>query len=187
MKPIFFVTLITLAAVIAILAWYGLFTPVHMEPRSVDAMDILFRKHQGDYRKTGPIMDAVYTQLKEQGVVTTKGIGIFYDNPKEVQMESLRSLAGCVLPKGAQVMGAPQDGLFKASFPQTETLVFSFPYKGKLSVIIGLLKAHPKIDTWFESHPEMIGPVMEIYDVPNKEIFYIPTRAYGGDVVEELW
>lgn len=186
MKPILSVALIALVAIVAILSWYGLFAKVTRTSRTFSSMRFVFQKHRGNYREIGPIMDAVYEHLKAQGMPTTLGAGIYFDNPREVSVEDLRSLGGCILPQGAP-SPTLTPGTFIATLPEVESTLFAFPYKGKLSAILGMLKVYPKISAWFEAHPQLEGPILEIYDVPEKRILYIPARAFGEGVVEKLW
>ena len=59
---------------------------------------LIYKPIKGDYRQSGKIMNSVYySLLKEYGIETYKGFGIYYDNPRKVKKEKLRSEAGCIL------------------------------------------------------------------------------------------
>ncbi|MFW6222251.1 MAG: hypothetical protein ACOC3T_01430, partial [Bacteroidota bacterium] len=52
-------------------------------------------------------------------------------------------------------------------------IVAEFPFKGKLSIIFGIMKVYPSIEKFVKKKGySNDGAVMEIYDVPNKKILY---------------
>ena len=56
---------------------------------------------------------------------------------------------------------------------QGEYIVARFPFKGKMSVMIGIMKVYPAIDKYVkENGYSEKGPIAEIYDMPNKMIVY---------------
>ena len=188
MKPILSVTLIALAAIVSILAWYGLFAKVTLSEQTIPSFSFAYQKHIGDYRQSGRIMTEVYEKLEGEGISTTKGLGIYYDNPKKVPVENLRSLAGCILPEEHSAKwDALKERHLLATLPGAMVPVVRFPYKGKLSVVLGTLKVYPRINAWFQEHPEHQGPVIEIYDMPKGEILYILSGPMGIKTVDALW
>jgi len=129
----------------------------------------------GDYAKSGKLSDEVYyALLNDYEIETFKGFGIYYDNPKEVEKSKLRSEIGCIVEKKDTSKLSQIKGEFKIkTHPEKSYLVTEFPFKGKLSVILGIMKVYPAMEKFAkENGYEMDGAVMEIYDVPNKKILY---------------
>jgi hypothetical protein len=188
MKPILSVTLIALTAIVSILAWYGLFAKVTLSEQLIPSFSFAYEKHIGDYRQSGRIMGEIYKRLEEEGIDSTKGIGLYYDNPRKVPVKNLRSLAGCILPDEHTAKRETLKGRYLlATLPETKVPVIRFPYKGKLSVVLGTLKVYPRINAWFQEHPEHQGPIIEIYDVPKGEILYVLSGPMGIKTVDALW
>ncbi|WP_300670755.1 GyrI-like domain-containing protein [Desulfoluna sp.] len=188
MKPILSVTLITLAAIVSILTWYGLFAEVTLSEQTIPGFSFVYKKQMGNYRQSGHMIDEIYKNLKNEGLSSTKGVGLYYDNPRKVAVENLRSLAGCILAGEEVGTWEPlRKKYLIATLPEIRLPAISFPYKGKLSVVLGTLKVYPRLNAWFEQHPEHQGPVMEIYDLEGKEIQYIVVRPFGIEAVDALW
>jgi len=188
MKPILSVTLIALAAIVAILSWYGLFARVTISEQTISPFSFAYKKQTGNYRQSGRAMNELYVELGEEGISTTKGVGLYYDNPRKVAVNNLRSLAGCILPEAST---GKWEGLrahyLVGSLPGATLPVITFPYKGKLSVVLGTLRVYPKLNAWFKNHPEQNGPVMEIYDISEGEIRYVVARPMGSETLDALW
>ncbi|BCS98080.1 hypothetical protein DSLASN_37120 [Desulfoluna limicola] len=188
MKPILSVTLIALAAIVSILAWYGLFAGVTISEQSLASFSFVYEKHIGNYRQSGRIMNDIYWELKKEGVSTTKGVGLYYDNPRKVDVEHLRSLAGCILPEEHEAAREKlKESYLVATLPEATVPVIRFPYKGKLSIVLGTLKVYPRVNAWFKAHPEHLGPIMEIYDLPKGEILYVLSQPVGIEAMDALW
>ncbi|VFQ43887.1 GyrI-like domain-containing protein [Desulfoluna butyratoxydans] len=188
MKPILSVTLIALAAIVAILSWYGLFAPTTLSEQTIPSFSFAYKKQTGNYRQSGRAMNDMYWKLDKEGISTTQGVGLYYDNPKKVAVQNLRSLAGCILPdESAEKWEELRTDYLIGTLPGATLPVITFPYKGKLSVVLGTLKVYPKLDAWFKAHPDQKGPVMEIYDMSKGEIRYVVARPMGGEVLDALW
>ena len=54
---------------------------------------LLNEQHVGDYKKAGQVMDKIYSRLLgEDTIETSRGFGLYYDYPKKVKKENLRSV-----------------------------------------------------------------------------------------------
>ncbi len=128
----------------------------------------------GDYSQTPALQDKIYNALlKDENIATTKGFGIYYDDPKKVEKAKLRSEVGCIVEGLDSTAVATLSAKYKVkTLPVTNCLVTEFPFKGKMSVLIGLLKVYPALEKYGKEHPMGDAPMMEIYDIPNKKITY---------------
>ena len=166
------------------LSRYGLFSSVNIVEKNVGPYLLVYKKHTGDYKNVGPIMDEIYYDLKNNyAIETTKGFGLYYDNPQEVDKAQLRSIVGCVAE------GTSVEKLNKLSnkysiqeYPSSKSVVAEFPYKGKLSIIIGVFKVYPKLAFYIKEHKYHQTPVMELYDNPNKKIEYVASINQSDDI-----
>jgi DNA gyrase inhibitor GyrI len=175
MKAILIILISLIILILVILAWLGAFKKVHVFAARQGGETLVYETIKGEYRQSAAAMDRIfYRLLNEDKIETFKGFGIYYDDPKKVSKDKLRSEAGCIL-EPADV--AKTESLAKKYqvkvFPEGDYLVAEFPYKNKLSIFMSLAKVYPALDKYAKMHnynPE--GFVMEIYDIPNKKIYY---------------
>jgi len=182
------IVLIIVAAMILIsgvaLARHGLFATVTISEQNSGPHLLVYQKHIGDYKNVGAVMDDLFNDLKDNyAIETTKGFGLYYDNPREVSMDELRSIVGCI------VEGLTMDDLASVSkkygvkeFPASESVVAEFPYTGKVSIMLGIMKVYPKLSKYLEENNFVNTPIMEIYDLPNEQIQYVASPNVGSEV-----
>ncbi len=160
---------------IGILAYYGMFATVEISEKNVGPFWVVYEKHIGEYKNVGPVMDEIYySLLNDHSIETTKGFGIYYDNPQKVDKDKLRSVVGCILKNADEGKIEDLRKKFKVKkYPASVSIVGEFPFKGKLSIIMGIFKAYPKLTAYIEKKGNPMCPIMEIYDTPNKKISYV--------------
>ncbi|MGL1893490.1 MAG: hypothetical protein OCD02_17770 [Spirochaetaceae bacterium] len=132
---------------------------------------LVYNFMKGDYSQSGTVSDQVYWDLiNKLNITTYKGAGIYYDNPQNVSKENLRSDIGCILEDDDKDRIEDIEKLYKTKVIENKKyLIVEFQYKGKLSVLIGLLKVYPRLNKLKKSDKQYI---MEIWDIPNKKIIY---------------
>ncbi len=173
------ITLIIISALIlillALLAYLGFFKKPVIITKVVGPFKIFYKDHVGPYQETGKIQDEIYDYLlKEQGVETYKGIGIYYDNPKKVPAKQLRSKAGCIIEPEDYNTQINLPGDYKEMTIEKQKMVYAeFPFKSKLSIMLGIMKVYPLMQEYCEKNNFTFRESIEIYDVPAKKIFYL--------------
>ncbi len=155
--------------------YHGAFHKVVISQSNIKTMWLAYEKFTGPYQKTGPITDKIYyTLLNEDSIETYKGAGIYYDNPKEVNPAECRSVVGCIVEdKDYSKIENLKSKYNLVKINVSRAIQSQFPYKSKLSIIIGILKVHKAIDKFRTKHGIANSPLMEIYNVPEKRIEYI--------------
>jgi len=167
-----------LASLIVVLigayAYYGGFKTIDPKIQKSGGETLIYEKMTGDYAQSAIVSDRVYKKLiDDHGIETTKGFGIFYDNPKVKEKNTLRSDIGCVLETDFDRLEALKEDFEVSQHPIEEYLVTEFPNKGMPSVILGIIKVYPAFEKYSEENSyEQDTPVMEIWDVPNNKITY---------------
>jgi hypothetical protein len=175
MKITLLIILFLVILAIIMLVWLGIFKKVPVAIARQGGEALVFESLKGDYRQSAAAMDRVYYQLlNDDGIETFKGFGIYYDNPEKVNNENLRSEAGCIVEnKDLEKLKALGDKYQVKIFPEADYVVSEFPYKNKLSVFVSLMKVYPALNKFVENNGHDPGGfVMEIYDIPNKRIYY---------------
>ena len=59
------------------------------------------------------------------------------------------------------------------TFEKTKAVVAEFPYKSQLSIIAGVFKVYPEINTYVTENKLTMREIMEIYDKTAKKIYYV--------------
>ncbi len=175
-----FAVLFSVAGVFtAYLGWAGLFSEIRIKEEKTGPFFMAYNKNIGPYKNTGAVMDRIYnTLLGEKGVSAGRGFGLYYDRPGTVPDEKLRSIAGCIIEKSDEFkLAVPSEKFRTGIFPESEAVVTRFPYKGKISVIIGVLRVYPVLAGYIAEKKIRSGPVMEVYDIKNETISYIVADA----------
>ncbi len=163
--------------VLAAYAYYGGFYSISPEIQQSGGETLVYEKMTGDYAQSGVVSDRVYYELIDgHAIETTRGFGIFYDNPKTVETQNLRADVGCILESDFSKLESLEGDFEITEYPVAKYLVADFPFKGKPSIIIGIMKVYPMMNSYLEENGyEVDSPMMEIWDVPNKKILYRKT------------
>lgn len=163
-----------LAALVLFFALYGGFKPIHFKTKICGGELLIYKECKGDYRKTGSVMDEIYYALLDKGIETTLGCGIFYDDPRHVPREELRSEAGCLLPEQHYDKLEKLGNSFrKKELTRSEYLCTEFPYRNQFSILMASFKVYPALEKYLKKHEGLTkSTVIEIYDQEAGLIYY---------------
>jgi hypothetical protein len=166
------IVIIGLGTVLA--GYYGAFTRVSVTEERKKSLWLIYEKFTGPYQKTGPVMDKLYyVLLNDESIETFKGFGIYYDNPREVNPNKCRSIVGSILEeKDYNKIDELKKRYNILKLTETNGLSSQFPYKGKLSILMGTMKVYPKLNKARNRLGIKSKPIMEIYNIPKKMIYY---------------
>jgi hypothetical protein len=153
----------------------GIFYKIRIIQKEMGPLHFVYQDNVGPYQEAGPIQNEIYQYLKDNfQIATEKGIGIYYDNPKKVPKDQLRSKAGCIVdePLIAKLADLPTN--YKIMKIDKQKMIYSeFPFKNKMSIFIGIMKVYPKMQKYCEENEVMFRESIEIYDVPKQKIIYL--------------
>lgn len=171
-----FIVLTVLASLLFVLYVYfdGL-KKVNIKIAKQGGETLVYEEYIGDYRNSAIVMDRIYYSLMQnEGIKTFRGFGIYYDDPRKVERNRLRSEAGCILEDPGNEILDNLAGKYNIKLlPAKDFIVTEFPYKGKMSVISGTVRVYPALNKYVKERGfDESGWVMEIYDVPGKKIIY---------------
>ena len=154
--------------------YYGGFYPVSTEIRRQGGEMLVYEKMTGDYAQSPKVSGRVYNRLlREYNINTTRGFGIYYDNPETTTEDRLKADVGCILESDFEKLETLQTQFEIREYPKGDYLVADFPFKGTPSVIIGIMKVYPALNTYLEEHGYIPDtPVMEIWDLSKNMIHY---------------
>ena len=173
-KVILIILAVVVALFIAVYAYYGGFGKISFSIENQGGETIVYENLTGDYSQSAQVSDKIYyALLNDDKIETTKGIGIYYDNPENVAKDQLRSEIGCIVENADSVTLAKLSKKYQVkTLPTGEFVVAEFPFKGKLSVMFGIMKVYPALEKFCKEQGYIDSPITEIYDVPNKKIIY---------------
>jgi GyrI-like small molecule binding domain len=178
MNQILKIVLISIGALFLVitlfLIYMGIFSSPKVTEQTTGPYTYVYQEFTGPYKDTGPIFTKVDNALRAQGIESTLGIGVYYDNPAQTPADKLRSDCGTIINK-TDVLKAKklENDLKLGQFPKTTRMVVKFPIKNMFSFFIGPMKAYPAMMKYTESKGytgETCG--YEIYDMENKIIYY---------------
>lgn len=175
MKTAIIIIGVVIVLLLVAYAWFGGFAKVRFAEQQAGGEVLVYESLTGEYRHSAAAMDRIYYALLEEDKTETyKGCGIYYDNPQKVEKSKLRCDAGCLLESPSQELLQKLEGRYQIkTLPEQSYLVTEFPYKGSLSVMMGIMKVYPAMNRYLaEKGLDSEGAVTEIYDIPAKKIIY---------------
>jgi hypothetical protein len=114
-------------------------------------------------------MDEVSKDFLAHGWDINQKIGIFYDDPQDIDTAKLRSDIGIVVKSSDfQSIDQLSGSYLTQILPQNNRLTTLFPYTNKLSFVVGVFRAYPLINKYLKEHNYVYNlPRIEIYDTKN--------------------
>jgi len=177
-----FLTIAFLIAVLALafLAYMGAFIDPKVTEKDMGPYTLVYEPFIGPYSQTGKVFDRVYASLEADGIRTTVGIGIYYDDPRAVKPEKLRSNCGSVIDPADKGKLAALKNKYKVwTIRKKACLVAEFPLRNMLSYMIGPMKAYPALMKAAQKKGYKIqkGKAMamtfELYDMKAGRIYFV--------------
>ena len=91
------IVLIILGILTAVLGFFGCFYKINLKTENTGGEILIYENVTGAYNQASKISNNVYYELlNNYKIETFKGFGIYYDNPKNVEQNKLRSEVGCI-------------------------------------------------------------------------------------------
>ena len=175
MIQIFIVLATIIFVILGIYAYYGGFSKTNIKQETVGGETIVYKEVLGNYKQTMDASNEVYDYLlHDLKIETYKGIGVFYDNPREVSEDKLRSEVGCIIESKDIALLNESECKYKIkTLAVKPSITTELTFKGKLSIFIGFLKIYPAIEAYIKKHElSNDGPLIEIYDTPKQKTIY---------------
>ncbi len=175
LRHIVSVTFFLILCLIGYLAFYlGAFKPVVIDMGEFGPFHLVYKKHVGAYHKIVPVIEDVERWVKSQNEPCKLSFGEYFDDPKSVEQERLRSNGGCIVstPMAQLAPDIEQKDLAKQFFIRAQ-------FDG--SPAIGPYKVYLKAnDLMAEKGLIPNGPVYEVYEIlPDqkmKTVYYFSVK-----------
>jgi len=171
-KWLLWLVLIFVVIMLGFWAYIGGFSTPKVSEQIIGPYTIAYQPFVGPYKDCGPVFETVYQSLKNKGIATTVGLGIYYDDPSQVAADKLRSDLGCVIePKDVKTIGKE---LKVKTLLKTRAIVAELPLRHSLSMMVGPMKAYPALVKYQQANNlKIIAPPYEVYDMSGGKILYI--------------
>lgn len=156
--------------------YMGMFDTIVVEEKEMGPYVVAYQAVTGPYTEVGPAMNEVYEGLLENDIQSTVGVGLFYDDPRVVAPEDLRSEVGSLITEEDTKLESTAYEIKR--IPARKSIVAKFPYKNALSYMLGPIKIYPALEKYMAEHGYVQGtgeelPAIELYDMEANEIVYI--------------
>jgi hypothetical protein len=176
LKWILGIVLVLVLLVLGLMAYMGMFSPIKVHEAQMGPFTVAYESFTGPYAQTGPVFAKVYNALKAEGINSSMGLGIYYDNPAEVPADKLRSDCGAVIDKKNL---AKLKKIKVKTLAQKDSLVVEFPIRNIFSYMIGPMKAYPVLMKHAEEKGYKILMTYELYDEANGKMFFVMVVTKG--------
>jgi hypothetical protein len=181
----------------------GLFSSIKFYRGNFSHSEVFYHDYQGEYKNIGSCLRKtcdIISKLKLEDDDRYSVIGIYYDDPKKVKdLKSCRAVYGISKRitdelKPGHVSKDKKEieieeyltekGFKKSVLPDTVSLTASFPFKFKMSMILGIIKFYSALTSNLkdENFKRSYG-IKETKDFSSVEVyqkneikFYIPTK-----------
>lgn len=176
-KLLIIVIAIIAAILISFFAYSGFFRTVQVQEKEVGPFKFAMHEYYGDYKLSGKHMDSLYYALKNNGFDTEIGFGIYYDNPKEVPVDQLHSIVGCVIkPSDYERVGElVVKGFRIEDMGKTNAMVVEFPKKNNFSIMAGVKVVYPVLEEYRVNKDYQPQPALELY-YPDKIVYAVEIK-----------
>ncbi|NOY79151.1 MAG: GyrI-like domain-containing protein [Calditrichaeota bacterium] len=147
---------VTILVAIGILYYIGFFNSVTLSKQEKGPYKIVCLPHTGPYYQTAKTIQKVKDILQTTAIKAGEPCALFYDNPKNVPQNKLRSKGGVLV----QQVISLKPPLQLEEIPARPVIVG----KIKAHPAFAPIKVYPKLHKWLEQHHLKAGtPSLEIY------------------------
>lgn len=155
LKILGIIVVIFVVALFGIGIYYGAFSSVKIEKATTGPYKIACLDHIGPYKGICKKITNVKKLLDGKKVKYISACGMYYDDPKQVPSDKLRSKGGYLVEDIVKI-----EILENLYVPQREAVVA----KIKAHPAVAAMKVYPKLEKWLDENNFMIvGPSLELY------------------------
>jgi len=170
------IVLVIMSLLITTFLWYsGFFAKIEIQEKEIGPFHVVMVEHIGNYAETAEVQDTLYYALRNDGIDTYRGMGIYYDDPATTEKppEKYQSIVGCILEKkDYDRIKKFNDKYTVRTIGRTRSVVVEYPYINQFSIIAGVMRVYPRLKEYMKQKNYPVPPAIEIYDQANETITY---------------
>jgi len=179
--------LLLFASVCFLFVYSGLLSPIDIGTRRppFGILRIAYKFARGPYKNAGHLFTEAHSLIPQ-----LKTIGVYYDDPQQVDPTDLRYCVGVVLPDDKTLADEHLKTLSNHGFKETilpaveHAVITKFPFNNTISIFIGVARVYPKLAEYIQTEKLCAHPMVEIYD-KDHIIFMAPLSRQDEFYVEE--
>ncbi len=170
--------------IVLFLAYLGYFNTVRFKVTKLPKLTLALMPFEGSYKESTALQVELFKRMQEAGLTSDRSCGIYFDDPKKVASNRLRSLVGMVVAEHEkESFLALQTQAKLIELEEDEAIVSSFAYKSGLSILLAISKIYPAFDKYAKRNGLEKFQSIEVYDFSKKKLyFYFPKESK-----EKLW
>lgn len=175
LKWFLIVIAVLILLLLSFLYYMGAFKTITVSEKEMGPYTGIYESYTGDFSKVGQIIEKVSNRLKIDGVHPTRAFGIYYDDPRKVPADKLRSDLGAIIddPMDMAKVRASKNKYKILTIAKSKSVVVKFPLKNMLSYMIGPMKAYPELNKYIEAKGLKVTKAYEIYDMTARKIYFV--------------
>ena len=174
LKWLIILAVVAIGAFIGFMSYMGMFSRPIISERNMGPYTVVYEEYTGSYQNMGKVFETLNKEMKEEGIDFSRGLGVYLDDPRKVSPDKLRAQGGIIIEDKDQPKVPELKKKYKVMEINTAPcVVIEFPIKNNLSYMFGPIKNYTLLQKYFELKNYQPGKVYEIYDMPNKKIFYV--------------
>ena len=178
----------------------GLFVKVKLSEKDFQGASVVIRTYRGPYKNVGKHFGNLMTLLKEHlARHDTRVIGMYHDNPEEVDPNDCRASVGVILDGplhgGIEKLLLEKEGYERIDIPrQKKALYTEFPFTGLMSVLLSIWKVYGAFKLHMEKHEDASKFQASHYEITALEkgasegitCFYFPRGENPAAIASHL-
>ena len=155
LKKIVLGVIIVILVIGGVAVWFGAFNPVKIKKTVTGPYEIACLDNIGPYKNIGKKIEGAAILLAEQKIKSEAACGVYYDDPRVVPTEKLRSKGGFIVKADTKLKI-----LEELKIPKREVVVA----KLKANPALAAMKTYPAIEKWAKKNNyKLKSPSFEIY------------------------
>lgn len=174
LKWILIIVVVLIIAAVSYLAYMGVFNKLEAKQAKTGPYTIAYEEYIGSYSLTGPIFEKITRSLKTDGIETSRGLGIYFDDPSKTPADKLKSHCGIIIEEKYLLKVRKLGKKYTVKkIKGTESIIVEFPIRNSMSYMIGAIKAYPLLMRYAKEKGLKLNVAMELYDMKNNVAYYI--------------
>lgn len=154
---------------ISILAYEGLFKKAVAFEGEEGGYMLIGVDHKGAYKNIGNVFEKLRESASAVGLKDPKFAGVYFDDPKTVKEENLRSLAAVIVENEADAQKLMTiKGARTFTIDRGHAVICDMKTQDFVSMIIAIMKAYPALGEYAEKHTFKTAP-KHFYELYKKD------------------
>ncbi|EAY22729.1 hypothetical protein TVAG_476580 [Trichomonas vaginalis G3] len=193
MSTFFVLAIVGVIVVIALLlVKFHLFTTPVVKEEYISKFKVVYTTFVGPYSQAYKMYAVVESALSKandgKDFSKVPCFGIYYDKPKSVPDEKLRSVVGKIVEDNVEIPNSDDGSIKSEEIELGDVVVSHFPFQSFVDIFVGISKCYPALNKYTEEHKEiqLAGPMVELYGYVPENISYIAPKGKRTGILQDF-